>query len=84
MTRYRYVGYLATHERFFLGLDTLPLFLGITTYTWFWPGKYLTPETRAIKEVAPEPVSESPSGDVQYNNIQYENTAEPKDVIQKS
>jgi hypothetical protein len=37
----RYIGYLATHERFFLGLDTLPLFLGITVYTYFWPGRYL-------------------------------------------
>jgi hypothetical protein len=27
--------------RFFLGLDTLPLFLGITVYTYFWPGRYL-------------------------------------------
>jgi hypothetical protein len=22
-------------------LDTLPLFLGITVYTYFWPGRYL-------------------------------------------
>jgi hypothetical protein len=47
-----YIGYLATHERFFLGLDTLPLWLGVTTFVIFWPGKYLTPETR-IKEEAP-------------------------------
>lgn len=41
-----YIGYLATHERFFLGLDTLPLWLGVTTFVLFWPGKYLTPESR--------------------------------------
>ncbi|KAK8866017.1 hypothetical protein IAR55_001168 [Kwoniella newhampshirensis] len=37
-----YVGYIATHERFYLGLDTLPLLLGIAVYTYFWPGAYLT------------------------------------------
>ncbi|CAD6568828.1 MAG: hypothetical protein TREMPRED_004789 [Tremellales sp. Tagirdzhanova-0007] len=41
-----YIGYLATHERYFLGLDTLPLWLGITTFTYFWPGKYITPRSR--------------------------------------
>lgn len=29
-----------------MGLDTLPLYLGVTVYVWFWPGKYLTPETK--------------------------------------
>nr|ODO03820.1 integral membrane protein [Cryptococcus depauperatus CBS 7855] len=36
-----YVGYIATHERFYLGLDCLPLLFGIATYMYFWPGKYL-------------------------------------------
>ncbi|ADV20937.1 integral membrane protein [Cryptococcus gattii Ru294] len=36
-----YVGYLAIHERYFLGLDCLPLLLGIATYVFFWPGRYL-------------------------------------------
>ncbi|ODN84436.1 hypothetical protein L202_00386 [Cryptococcus amylolentus CBS 6039] len=36
-----YVGYLATHEAFLLGLDSLPLLLGIASYAWFWPGRYL-------------------------------------------
>ncbi|WVR05957.1 hypothetical protein IAU60_002984 [Kwoniella sp. DSM 27419] len=36
-----YIGYLATHERYYLGLDTLPLLLGIATYCYFWPGRYL-------------------------------------------
>ncbi|WWC86355.1 uncharacterized protein L201_001228 [Kwoniella dendrophila CBS 6074] len=36
-----YDGYLATHEAYFLALDTLPLFLGVATFCYFWPGKYL-------------------------------------------
>ncbi|WVQ85253.1 hypothetical protein IAT38_007418 [Cryptococcus sp. DSM 104549] len=36
-----YIGYLATHERFYLGLDTLPLLLGIAVFMYFWPGNYL-------------------------------------------
>ncbi|WVQ70918.1 hypothetical protein IAR50_000443 [Cryptococcus sp. DSM 104548] len=36
-----YVGYLATHEAYLLGLDSLPLLLGIAAYCWFWPGRYL-------------------------------------------
>lgn len=37
---------MATHEVFVLTLDTLPLLIGIAVYTWYWPGKYLTPETK--------------------------------------
>ncbi|ORY33699.1 RTA1 like protein-domain-containing protein [Naematelia encephala] len=44
-----YIGFLATHERYFLGLDTLPLWLGINTYVFFWPGAYLTPEHKVQK-----------------------------------
>ena len=29
-----------------LGLDTLPLLLGIAIYVPFWPGRYLTPATK--------------------------------------
>ncbi|WWC86354.1 uncharacterized protein L201_001227 [Kwoniella dendrophila CBS 6074] len=36
-----YIGYLATHEGYYLGFDTLALLLGIATYCYFWPGKYL-------------------------------------------
>lgn len=43
-----YIGYLATHEVYFLCLDTLPLFLGISAYTWFWPAKYLTEDTKIV------------------------------------
>jgi hypothetical protein len=45
-----YVGYLATHEGYVAGLDTLPLFLGIVVYTVFWPPAILTPATRAPRE----------------------------------
>ncbi|OXG79187.1 integral membrane protein [Cryptococcus neoformans A2-102-5] len=36
-----YVSYLSSHEGYFLGLDSLPLLLGIATYIFFWPGNYL-------------------------------------------
>ncbi|XAO23103.1 hypothetical protein I312_101881 [Cryptococcus bacillisporus CA1280] len=36
-----YISYLSTHEGYFLGLDSLPLLLGIATYVFFWPGNYL-------------------------------------------
>jgi hypothetical protein len=49
----RYIGYLATHERYFLGLDTLPLLVGISTYMFFWPGRYLTPESKIVAAEAP-------------------------------
>lgn len=45
-----YIGYLATHEPFFYFLDTLPLWLGISTYVYFWPTKYLTEERRIVKD----------------------------------
>ncbi|ORX36045.1 putative integral to membrane protein [Kockovaella imperatae] len=57
-----YIGYLATHERFFLGLDTLPLFLGISTYVFFWPGKYITPETRINPGPSDPAISHGESG----------------------
>lgn len=42
----RYRGYLATHEIYVVLLDTLPLLIGISVYCYFWPGRYLTPETK--------------------------------------
>ncbi|KAF7352628.1 RTA1-domain-containing protein [Mycena venus] len=36
-----YEGYLATTERFFYGLDTLPLFIAISIYVFFWPGRII-------------------------------------------
>lgn len=41
-----YAGYLTTHEPYYLALDCLPLWLGIVVYTWFWPPRILTEETR--------------------------------------
>ena len=62
LTLYSYIGYLSTHERYFLGLDTLPLLCGITAYTYFWPGIYITPESRVAKDgiVGSEVSNESP------------------------
>ncbi|TFK43477.1 RTA1-like protein [Crucibulum laeve] len=36
-------GRLATSEAFFYGLDTLPLFIAITVYVPFWPGRFISP-----------------------------------------
>ncbi|WVF70553.1 hypothetical protein IAT40_005344 [Kwoniella sp. CBS 6097] len=36
-----FTGYLTTHEIYYLLLDALPLFIGITTFVPFWPGKYI-------------------------------------------
>lgn len=55
-----YTGYLNTHEIYFSVLDTLPLFLAISIYVWFWPGKYLTEETRIIPAEAPAGEVEAP------------------------
>jgi hypothetical protein len=49
-----YSGYLSTHERYFFGLDTLPLFLGIIVYMYYWPPAILTPETRITREDSTE------------------------------
>ncbi|KAH8088115.1 integral to membrane protein [Filobasidium floriforme] len=45
-----YTGYLATHEIYIYLLDTLPLFLGVTTYIYFWPARYLRADTKVIKD----------------------------------
>jgi len=34
-------GRLATSEAFFYGLDTLPLFVAISIYIPFWPGRFI-------------------------------------------
>ncbi|KAJ7044526.1 RTA1-domain-containing protein [Mycena alexandri] len=36
-----YNGHLATTEAFFYGLDTLPLFIAISVYVFFWPGRFI-------------------------------------------
>ncbi|KAF5344104.1 hypothetical protein D9758_008893 [Tetrapyrgos nigripes] len=46
-------GHLATSEAFFYGLDTLPLFIAIVVYVPFWPGRFITNQTRpAVEERA--------------------------------
>jgi len=37
-------GHLATVEGFFYGLDTLPLFLAISIFVPFWPGRFIPNE----------------------------------------
>lgn len=34
-------GHLATTEYYFYALDTLPLFVAISVYIPFWPGRYI-------------------------------------------
>ncbi|KAJ7068463.1 RTA1-like protein [Mycena amicta] len=51
-----YAGPLATSEAFFYGLDTLPLFLAISVYVVFWPGRYIgngTPPVVTKEESSP-------------------------------
>ncbi|KAG6808622.1 hypothetical protein H0H93_016678, partial [Arthromyces matolae] len=36
-----YQGYLATTEAYFYALDTLPLFIAISIFTPFWPGRFI-------------------------------------------
>ena len=36
-----YGGQLSTVEAYFYGLDTLPLFIAISIYIPFWPGRFL-------------------------------------------
>jgi len=38
-----YIGHLATTESYFYALDTLPLFIAITVYVPFWPGRFIPP-----------------------------------------
>jgi len=50
-----YIGYLATTEAFFYGLDTLPLLIAIGIYVPFWPGMFISPDvTRLPKETERE------------------------------
>ncbi|KAG6809079.1 hypothetical protein H0H92_001687, partial [Tricholoma furcatifolium] len=45
-----YQGHLATTEAYFYGLDTLPLFIAISIYTPFWPGRFIPPQPQASTE----------------------------------
>ncbi|WVW82404.1 hypothetical protein I302_104411 [Kwoniella bestiolae CBS 10118] len=44
-------GYLYTHEIFFFTLDCLPMGLTISTYVIFWPGRYLTDDTKVTPSI---------------------------------
>ncbi|KAG6865305.1 hypothetical protein C0991_003607 [Blastosporella zonata] len=46
-----YGGHLATTESFFYGLDTLPLFLAISLYTPFWPGRFINGDRSEHQEI---------------------------------
>lgn len=72
VTDTRYVGFLATHEGYVMGLDTLPLFLGIMVYTVFWPPAILTPETR---------VSRTPAEEVQYPMSNTDSSRDGSNVV---
>jgi len=47
-------GRLATSEAFFYGLDTLPLFVGISIYIPFWPGRFIK-KNKSTNGVVEEP-----------------------------
>lgn len=44
-------GYLLTHEIYFFLLDSLPLLIGICTYIFFWPTKYLEMSVKPANEM---------------------------------
>lgn len=44
-------GPLTRSEPFFYGLDTLPLFIAISVYIPFWPGRFI-PGTTATTDIA--------------------------------
>ncbi|KAJ7498736.1 RTA1-like protein [Mycena latifolia] len=47
-----YDGHLATTEPFFYALDTLPLFIAISTYVVCWPGRFIGDGTPPVKEAS--------------------------------
>lgn len=40
-TRAGYDGAIATNEAYIYALDSLPLFIGLGVYTWFYPPRFL-------------------------------------------
>ncbi|KZV81920.1 RTA1-like protein [Exidia glandulosa HHB12029] len=58
-----YAGHLATTESYFYALDTLPLFVAISVFVVFWPGRWIvSPEARLLEE------KESGSGSVEMGS----------------
>ncbi|KAJ6598873.1 RTA1-domain-containing protein [Mycena vulgaris] len=49
-----YDGHLATTEPFFYALDTLPLFIAISIYVVFWPGRFIGDGTPLLAKPAVE------------------------------
>jgi hypothetical protein len=47
-----YVGPLATNEATFYGLDTLPLWIAVTVYVFFWPGRFIDNQAQHLDRQA--------------------------------
>ncbi|WOO83396.1 Protein RTA1 [Vanrija pseudolonga] len=45
-----WTGHLATHEVYWAVLDCLPIFLAISLYTWYWPGRILSPHSQVTRQ----------------------------------
>lgn len=39
-------GYLATHEAYWAVLEAVPVLIAISLFTWFWPSRILTEDSR--------------------------------------
>lgn len=46
-------GPLATNEGIFYGLDTLPLFIAVSVYVPFWPGRFIPRTVKLEKTDSP-------------------------------
>lgn len=55
---------LARSEGFFYGLDTLPLFIAVVVYVFFWPGDFIN-EQSDMKDKSS--TAESDGADVEKN-----------------
>ncbi|KAJ4470888.1 RTA1 like protein-domain-containing protein [Lentinula aciculospora] len=52
-----YSGYLSTHEGYFFLLDSLPLWIAMTLYCFFWPTRFINQhEANAAARGTPTPV----------------------------
>ncbi|WVQ70919.1 hypothetical protein IAR50_000444 [Cryptococcus sp. DSM 104548] len=73
-----YIGYLATHESFLLGLDSLPLILGVSVYCWFWPARYIQFEGNPFKD--PQARAGSEAVEQVYPLRMYESEEDQREV----
>jgi hypothetical protein len=67
-----YRGHLATVEAFFYGLDTLPLFLAVSIYVPFWPGRFIPPN---LPVMGPDAVEEEKDNSVEMATVPEESKA---------